>query len=231
MKYDLIEKSRLVSVIEKKDFLRLIYEFNRIPASYIHSSWIEPMMPYNLFLRISETKRGLIRISKLISEKYNLEQDFYSDFYESRYRWALLPSDVLHTLTLFGGIALNHQKIRALIRKDDKKTFIDNIGEQGYRFAVDSASLLIGNIGNQVRFTGQWENLKSYVEKCGVRLFLSAFENVPEHIFLRLLLKFDKNHVENNDVLKHNLDPSMTFAFFIRIVKQVVDRQWLQYIA
>ena len=160
--------------------------------------------------------------------KYNLKGEFYYDFKETGYRLLLLPSDVLTNLTLYCGIAIYHNEIKTVIDKTQKEIIIDSIGVNGYRFAIDSASLLVGNFQSKLKLKYGWGDLAYFLRKCGTNLFLSAFKNIPEYIYRRIQLKFDKEVVDDEVFPEYDIEPLKIMVFFIRIMKQIVDRQWQQ---
>jgi hypothetical protein len=227
----MIKKTDFVELFKaKSQSLRLIYEFNRIPAGYAHSSWIEQVVPFNLFRRIQKSRRGILKLSYLLLKHYNLDQTFHYDFFDSKYRLALLPADVLRTMTFYGGIALNHKEVRSVIDKKEKRAMIDGIGEQGYRFACTHAPLIIGNLENKYKLKFSLDHFSNVIQECGINLFLSAFSNDPEALYKRILLKFQKDIAQESFSRDTANDSLKISSFFIRIMRQVVDRRWQQFV-
>jgi len=227
MEREFNQKINFIELLKTKaELFYLIYEFYLLPASYMHKSWLEPIIPNHLLTRLSKSKRGLKKLSKLILQHSKLKQDFFYGIYEPKYRMALLPVDILKTLTFYGGIALNHREIKTVIDKGRKERIIEKIGEQGYRFAVVNSPLLIGNIEQKIKIRIQWNDLKCFIQDCGAAFFLSAYKNDQKHIYKRVSLKFKKDLNPDNRFFEGDIDPLNISSFFIRIMKQVVDRRW-----
>jgi hypothetical protein len=227
MENELEEKINFVELLKTKgELFHLIYEYNMIPAGYMHKSWIEPIIPNHLLTRLFKSKRGLKKLSKLILQHSQLKHDFFYGFYEPKYRLALLPVEILKTLTFYGGIALNYKEIKTVIDKERKEKIIEKIGKKGYRFAVVNSPLLIGNLEQKIKMKIQWDDLKRFLQDCGEAFFLTAYANDSQHVYKRVLLKFKKNLNPHNRFLESDIDPLNIFSFFIRIMKQVVDRRW-----
>lgn len=227
MKNELLAKNDLVKIFKKKGMLRLIYEFNMMPAGYAHKSWIEPVISNSFFVRTSNSKRVCKKTSKLILQYYGLNKDFFYDFSELKNRLALLPAEILNTLSLYGGIALNLKEIKTIIDKRKNK-IIDTIGEKGLRFAIFGLPLLVGNLVPKTNKSIQWDDPIKFLQKCGQSFYLTAYANDPKQLYNRLLLKFPKDLEPDRNSFEYEIDPSSIGPFFIRIAKHVVDRRWQQ---
>ncbi|WP_419658341.1 type III secretion system cytoplasmic protein, YscK [Desulfosarcina variabilis str. Montpellier] len=233
MKKESDRKNDYVKLIKNKNELfHLIYEFNMAPTSYAHMSWIAPIISNHWFTRLSKSKRGLKKLSKLILQHHNLDQDFYYNFYEKKYRLALLPCDVLKKLTFYGGLALWHKEIKTCISKNRKVKIVEKIGDSAYRFATVSSPLLVGNLMPKPDTIIQSDDPKRFLQECGSAFLLFAYKNEQNSFYKRLLLKFPKDiNIDLVDnFLEFGIDPSIILTFFLRIMKHVIDTRWQQFI-
>jgi hypothetical protein len=170
---------------EKKDMFGLAYEFNMLPARYIHRSWIESYIPFNIFKSVAKSERGAEKLSNLILAHYKLNYEFYYEFYDPSLRFALLPSEIISKLALYSGIALNYKFITKAIDKQKKTKIIESIGQHGYRFAVTHAPLLVGEIKIDINLQPTRDDYKGFVEKCGAIYFLSSLAHAPRSLISR----------------------------------------------
>jgi hypothetical protein len=221
----------LIFIKNKKELIYPIYEFNMLPAYYIDRSWLDPIIPNTILTPIVNSRRGLRQLSALILEYYNLKHSFFFEFNDPIHRYALLPNDILIQLTFDCAIALNHRAIKSVIDKHQKTRLMDCIGEKGYRFAVDMASLITGNLSNNIESEIVWDNLYSYFYNYGVSFFLSCYSNVPKHFLKRLSFKFNRNLHQDNSSLNININESLKKSIIKRIMKQTIDKQWQQLVS
>jgi hypothetical protein len=195
-----------------------------LPAKYIEKSWLDSIIPDHLLIPIQNSTRGVRQLSEIILQSYGLNGSFFFEFDDPLFHYALLPNNVLIKLSFYSAIALNHNEIKTVIDKDKKKTLIDCIGYRGYQFALEKASLLIGDINNDHNYGIIWDNLTSYFYNYGVSFFLSCYSNSPKSFYNRLLLKFKKNIIQ--DILPINIDieNSLKWSIIKRIMRHSVEK-------
>lgn len=211
---------------EKKELFGLVYEFNLMPAVYIHKSWMSPSIPPPLFNKITQSKRGIEKLSQWILAQYDISQNYYYDFIDPLFRLALLPSEVIYRITLYCGVTLNHKNLTAIIDRSKKEEIINSIGIEGYHFGIKKAPLLLGN---RKIFAKAWsanDDVKSYIERYGAAYFLGAISQAPKSIFKRLVLKFPKKISENQDLFYIGREESNHWLFLRRILKHAIEPKW-----
>lgn len=210
----------------KKGLFGLVYEFNLLPAGYIHKSWIESLIPYALFQQLTQSKRGAQKLSRLILAHNHLDRDFFYDFGEPFFRLALLPPDIIEKLTLYCGIVLNHANISAVIERRLQEKIKDNIGQEGLLFAQKKAPLLLGNhsrLDNPALFKG---NIKEFLINCGSAYFLSNFADAPESLLKRLLWKFPRKISRHQDLFYWSQNAKNQWLLLRRIIKHTIEVKW-----
>jgi hypothetical protein len=211
---------------EKKQCLGWLYQFNLLPAIYIHNTWIADDI-YPFFVKLSKSVRGKERLSQWILKKYKLDRTFYYDFSHPLLRLSLLPKEPMSRLILYCGIALNHKHISAVIDKEKKEHITRSIGVAGYHFAVKSVPLLMGKNSPHTKVNLQQVDIKSFFQKCGAAYLLSALAYAPEAVFNRLRLKFPKNIGQSQELFYHNQSIKHRWWFLKRILLHVIDPKWI----
>jgi hypothetical protein len=210
----------------KKELFGLVYEFNLLPAEYIHRTWINTFISPILFEKIIQSKKGITALSQWILTQNNLSQDYYYDFIKPLFRLALLPSEMIKKLSLYCGIALNHKYITAVINKHEKEKIIEKIGHEGYRFGVKTAPLLLGNYKSFTEALSAKEDIKAFLERCGTIYFLESFSRAPRSLFKRLVFKLPKDIIQNQDLSFSSQEENLHWLFLRRILKHAIDPKW-----
>lgn len=221
-------KNKLNSSENIRNLIFPIYEFNLLPATYIDRSWLDHIFPDHLLISIQSSTRAVSHLSELILKYYDLKGSFFSEFDSPIFRYALLPSNVLTKLTFYCAIALNHNEIKTVIDRDKKNTLIDCIGYQAYQFALEKASLLLGDFNNNHKSGIMWDNLTAYFYNYGILFFLSCYSNSPKSFYKRLIFKFKKNIIQDNFLPNINIEDSIKCSIIRRIMKHSVEKRWHQ---
>jgi hypothetical protein len=211
---------------DKKELFGLVYEFNMLPAGYIHRTWIESIIPYPLFQKLINSKRGLEKLSRLILERNQLIDEFHYDFLDPSLRLALLPRKVIEKLILYCGIALNHVNITAAIGRIKQKEIIECIGRKGYLFAAKEAPLLVGN---REILKGAWPaqlDVGGFIESCGAAYLLSSLAHAPRPLFIRLMLKLPKHVSQKQQLVQLKQKANQRWLLLRRILMHAIEPQW-----
>lgn len=171
----------------------LIHRFNIHPAAYAHPTWFEPLLPADLFLALRKTRRGATRLSKMLLQQHDLSNETCYDFEYRRWRFALLPSDVLAKLTLYCGLASLHRQIATLVEKEALGRIKKSLDEKDYLFAVKRAPLIIGQMhGIDLYWNGHCD-VGRLAGHYGTAYFLSHFTDAPRAVSERLAFKFSRH--------------------------------------
>ena len=210
---------------KKKELFGLVYEFNLLPADYIHKSWIDSFISPILYKKITQSKIGRETLSQWILVQNNLKRNYYYDFIDPLFRLALLPPEMIKKLSLYCGIALNHKNITSVIDKRKKEKILVSIGQDGYQFGIKIAPLLVGNRVNPVPLAIK-VGFKKHMEKCGAAYLLSGFSHTPKSLFKRLVLKLPKDTSFNKDLSSQNKDNKYNLLLLKRILKYGINSEW-----
>ncbi len=122
-----------------------VYEFNCLPARYLHPSWLAREPHRALVLRAARCRRSEQRVSEWLLERFGLSGPPCLRFAEPAPRCALLPPPHLEAVLFYAGLTLSHAHIRRLVLSADVQRLRERLGEAGYRFAIDTAPLLAGD--------------------------------------------------------------------------------------
>lgn len=202
-----------------------VQEFNVYPALYIHPSWIEGYMPVDLFNVLKQSPRGVAKLSRLILDQYDLNQNVCYNFDDPSRRLALIKPEDLATLAFYCGVALNHKRIATMLNKKKLSDIKKSIGERAYVFAVKRAPLLLGGVVSHNESWNTATDFKQYAERCGTRYLLTHLTHLPGSIFSRLLLKFPKGLMDQIPI-EDDL-PRMNGWFILkRILLNEIDSTW-----
>jgi hypothetical protein len=213
-----------------KKLIGLMCEFNYNLACYTHKSWIEDIMPYEIFKSLKMSEKGKKKLSKSILKHNKLNKEFINNTIDRRYRLALLPYNILKKLTFYGGIAINYREIKKIIEKKKKESIVKNLGEHGYRFAVESSPLLLGKLDLKINTHLNWERLSCDIQECGNIFFLKSYEESSVQLYKRLILKFPKNIGHNKITFKDKIHADSILSFYLRIFRQIGDEQWQRFV-
>ena len=209
----------------KKELFGLVYEFNLLPANYIHESWIKSFISTILLKKITESKRGREILSQWILAQNNLNQDYYYNFTDPLLRLALLPSEMMNKISLYCGIALNHKNITGIIDKRKREKIVESIGQDGYQFGIKIAPLLVGNRTNPVSLSIKG-GFKKHLEKCGATYLLYGFSRAPRPLFKRLTLKLPKDISFNQNLSSQSKKNNYNLLLFKKILKYGINPEW-----
>ncbi|CAM2065483.1 SctK family type III secretion system sorting platform protein [Sulfidibacter corallicola] len=188
-----MRKSYLGYLLQKRDdtLMPLVYAFNMLPTRYIHASWVEELLPSNLYGMLRDNPRTEQRLADTILNRLDLKDQFWFDFEQPHRRLALIDADDLINAAYYAGIALNGPSIAAAISRQDVLFVRESIGEESYQFAIKKAPFLVGRwplrLPDQVGF-----DFDAHVRNCGMLALAACFADEPPALIQRLQLKFPK---------------------------------------
>jgi hypothetical protein len=205
-----------------------VHDFNCHPAAYAHPSWFETLVGPQVFTTLRASRRGEARLSQLLLERHNLGNDFWYNFDQRQWRFALLPPELLLMLVDCCGLVFQHRRIAATVGHSERTGIKNQIGEKAYEFALKRAPLIRGH---QQKFDqSPWDDMRpfsAFIRQSGTAYFLSHFYEAPTAIAARLTFKFSQdlvveaaNKVARGDgwplfkrILIHELDPKWQTLF------------------
>lgn len=203
--------------------LNQVHQFNCDPVLYAHPAWLDPLVPLALREPLMKCQRSRTRLSAFLLQRHGLDQDFWYDFEDRRYRFVLLPPKVLQKLARYCGLAFQHRAIAAAVGKAAIAQIKTSIGASGYRFAMKRAPLILGQRnGIDVTWNGRGD-FHAFVESYGAAYFLAHFKTAPRAISGRLAFKFDPAMAGCIEGL-HTDDNG--WPLFKRILIHEIDHQW-----
>lgn len=203
--------------------LQLVHQFNSAPAVYADPSWLESLVPQELFLRLRATRRGARRLSEILLIQYGLYNDACYDFETRSWRLALLPAEVLNKLSLYVGLSLQHRQIATLVDRAALSGIKKDIGEQAYTFAIKRAPLLTGKRCKvQCVWSGSGD-FGSFSRHLGAAYILSHFCQCPKAVAGRLAFKFPR---AVSKLAAQSPPEDNGWAFLNRILIHEIDSQW-----
>ncbi|WP_020405316.1 SctK family type III secretion system sorting platform protein [Hahella ganghwensis] len=129
------------------ELLTQVVRFNWLPASYVDASWLSQwLLPEQMMAIRSNTDatRSLNRF--LLEYPEPLEIVPTETFSDPVLQLMLKPVESVHHLVRLAGLALNYQRIKQVICRQQQKLLKDVIGEAGYRFALERAPLMVGSL-------------------------------------------------------------------------------------
>lgn len=124
----------------KNELRRLMFQFNFLPAGYLHPSYRESFFP-GMPEKIWEVPRVLGKLSALILRKLEYPEPIFTP---NHWGWpvALLPqSRLVRLASLIGAISFRDQ-VRSSLARDHVMSWKRKLGIDAYQFAMTSASLL-----------------------------------------------------------------------------------------
>ena len=170
-----------------------VYDFNFRPGTYVDPSWIADTVEPAVWTRLAGCARAEPKLSRYILERFELADRFWSDFSAPALRLALLEPGVLRRVALFTGLALSGASLRRIVLGAEVRRLKQEIGEDGYSFAVKRAPFLVGDIAGRVPAGAGGS--RSDFEGLGAGCLAAALAGHGPAVTLRLLLKLPKHLV------------------------------------
>jgi hypothetical protein len=153
------------------------------------------------------------RISKIIGMEIGLEDKFYLDIPNPLWAVILLPPERLKRLALHLGALVLGIRIRSSLSREHVMAWKNRLGEEAYRFAMNSASLLPSA---QIPLPAIASDSAYAI---GTSIIGAALAQEPEQLKKRVTLKFTEN------VAAMQLEPERARRL-ISLVMQIVEAEW-----
>ena len=203
--------------------LKLVHQFNSAPAAYADPTWLEPLVPQDLFLRLRTTRRGAIRLSEILLIQHGLYNDTCYDFDTRSWRLALLPAEVMNQLSLYVGLSLQHRRIATMVDRVALAGIKKDIGEQAYTFAIKRAPLLTGKRSGVLPIWNGDGDFGSFSRHIGGAYILSHFTQCPKAVAGRIAFKFPR---AVSKIVAQRFSEDNGWTFINRILIHEIDPQW-----
>lgn len=162
-----------------------IVGFNWDPASYVHPALREHWLPEIPPLAWDDPRISS-RLSGLLLSRAGLRSQICIAAPNTLWPLVLLPADRLQRVSLHIGALILGARVRSSLSRDHVLSWKNRLGEEAYRFAMNSASLLpVGKVPLSAMAT---EN----ADEIGNRVIMAALSAAPEAFRKRVALKFAK---------------------------------------
>lgn len=182
---------------EQPSWIRLIVEFNLLPACYIHRTWVEHLATPELFEALKLQPRARARLSRMLLSEYGLERAYCFDFEEKRRRVALVDGPTLEKLLWFAGIVLNAAKIVRTVDRASVLMYRKALGSEGYFFAVKRAPFLVGPHATALGESDSGDDFRMHIMSCGAACLAACMAGDPPALKDRLRLKLPKEYASH----------------------------------
>lgn len=160
----------------------LLIQFNFNPASHLHISRRDELFP-EIPAAVWRVQRVLPRISTLLLQKIGLSNAPCFEIPNPYWPLVLLPPDRLARVATHVGALAVGIRVRSSLSRDHVLAWKSKLGEEAYRFALNSASLV------QVGKLPLAELASDSPTEIGYRLILASLGDAPESMFKRAYLK------------------------------------------
>ena len=189
-----------------------VIDFNWNLATYLHPAqrkkWL-PEIPDSAW----REPRTSGRISNLLSVRIGLSEEVFPDTPNPLWLIALLPADRLNRLALHIGALILGVRIRSSLSREHVLKWKKKLGDEAYRFAMNSATLLpVGRLPLNAIATGAADEL-------GASVVMTALANEPQTLRRRVALKF------SNEIDVMDIDPESAAQVSLMIAR-ILEAKW-----
>ncbi len=162
-----------------------IVGFNWDPAAYVHPVLREHWLPEIPPLAWDDP-RIASRLSGLLLSRAGLRTQIFIAAPNALWPLVLLPTDRLHRVAVHIGALILGARVRSSLARDHVLSWKNRLGEEAYRFAMNSASLLpAGKVPLSAMATES-------ADEIGNSVIMTALSAAPEALRNRVALKFPK---------------------------------------
>ena len=209
---------------ERRDLFKLIYEFNHNIALCMNFSHMQKFIDESVAIFLLSKRKGTRRLSRILSDRYGLSDDYYYDFEDPLKRLALVDQAALHQLMLYAGVAYCSEYISHVVSKKELEIVKEALGEDTYLFALKKAPFLVPHKPDLNLDEIQEGDLLEIILKSGQECLEVCFSDLPDSVTSRIQLKFSK-HIEfdfkrkPSDELKNK-----TWSFLKMILTKEINR-------
>lgn len=189
-----------------------IVAFNWEPASYLHPSQRQQWLP-EIPVSAWDQPRLTARLSKLLLARLDLTEKVFTEAPNDLWPLALLPAVRLQRLALHISALMLGLRIRTSLSREHVLAWKKKLGDEAYRFAINSASLLPAGKVPLV------DTKTAEVDELGASLIMAALARTPEAFHRRIALKFPKK------IAALDMDPDKAVQLMI-MTARIVEAEW-----
>ena len=189
-----------------------IVDFNWSPASYVHPDFQRRFVP-GLPEAVWHEPRVAGRVSGLLLEICGLRDKIFVDTPYTLWPVALLPADRLQRLARHIGALALGIRIRSSLSREHVLGWKQRLGEEAYRFAMNSAALLPSG---RVPLSSI---AADSADEIGVNIIFAALAQAPEGLRARVALKLPEAEKPAE------MDADTAGRLLIKVA-QVVEGEW-----
>jgi hypothetical protein len=158
------------------------------------------------------------RLSNLLLNRVGLSDRNFFETPNALWPLALLPADRLHRLSLHIGALILGIRVRSSLSREHVIGWKKKLGEEAYRFAMNSASLLpAGRLPLKAIATEAADEL-------GASVVMAALTNEPEGLRRRVALKFP------TEVAALDMEPASATQVCLMIAR-MLEGEWFSSLA
>lgn len=125
----------------------LIYEFNYLPARYLHDSWWVDIPNGNVLKLLRDNQRIENRLSEIIINYFKINGEYSFDFDDHLDAIGLQPVNEINELLDYLGLLYAGHQINQIIIKGKLLEYEELLGKEKYKFARDVAPAIRTSIG------------------------------------------------------------------------------------
>lgn len=210
----------------KDELFSLVCTFNSAPASYLHSSYLQGLLPPEPLEKILSIPRAQTKLNALLLEKFNLKNAFYTDFSSMYLRLALLDTTTLEELMLYAGIIYYSTNITQIVEKTALIGLKEKIGEKAYFFGVKKAPLFNRVKPQLTTLSPNPSNLYTGMLIAGQRMFEHLFAGDPYSITQRFQLKLPSDYTWNFGRVVTPEEKNSIYSFLHRLLIKEINPNW-----
>jgi hypothetical protein len=194
-----------------------VIDFNWNLATYLHPAQRQQWLPEIPDAAWNEARtRG--RISNLLLNRIGLSEEVFPGSPNPLWLIALLPADRLNRVALHIGALFLGIRIRSSLAREHVLRWKKKLGDEAYRFAMNSATLLpVGRIPLNAIATEAADEL-------GASIVMTALANEPPILRRRVALKF------SGEIDALDIDPERAAEVSLMIAR-ILETKWFSSLA
>lgn len=200
-----------------RDYEDLIYEFNNLPANYLHDSWWLELNNGGVLKLLSGNKRVEKKLSEIIIVYFKLDVDIQCQFDNYISNIALLSFQEITDFSYNLGLLYAGHQVNKVIIKSKLKDYNELIGDDKYFFVRNTAPSMRESLGiSAVSFLPEvrFEQFPTHMHRVGMNLISKALSREDLMYKMKLILKLGVksrkylNNKSNNDLNDSNINSS-----------------------
>ncbi len=189
-----------------------IVRFNGLLSADLHEDSKRRWLP-ELPGAVWRDPRQVKRLSMLLLQRSGLRGKVFTDIPNSLWPMALLPADRLHRLARHTGALILGIRVRSSLSREHVLSWKQKLGEEAYRFAMNSAALLPSG---RVPLTSI---ASESADDVGASAILAAISENPEAFKARIAMKLP------NQTAPMAIEADKAARLLITVA-QIVEGEW-----